>query len=30
MTRKGASEVRNDFSKTLDRVARRRDRIVFA
>jgi prevent-host-death family protein len=28
MTRKGASEVRNDFSGTLDRVAKRRDRIV--
>ena len=28
MTRKGASEVRKDFSGTLDRVARQRDRIV--
>jgi prevent-host-death family protein len=28
MTRKGASEVRKDFSGTLDRVAKRHDRIV--
>jgi len=28
MTRKGTSEVRSDFSGTLDRVAKRRDRIV--
>ena len=28
MTRKGASEVRSDFSGTLERVAKRRHRIV--